>query len=98
MRFGGCTTSISSYSDWSAAASRKKLRTPTSISHFALLKSMNGSDCRTCTSKRESIGKTGEVEPAAPAREFALVIRYSTTTRVDVSGTSVSNEVETSWM
>ena len=58
------------------AASRKKLRTATSISHLAVLKSMNGSDCRTCTSKRESARQVPRsVRPPTAACANALLTR-----------------------
>ena len=77
----------------SPAASWKKLRTAMSISHLAELKSMNGSACRTWTSKRASIP---DWLPDYRAGANPSLKRQSTVTCVDVSGTSVSSDVETS--
>src|SRR5436305_2026857 len=96
-RFGGRTTSNSSYTDWSGAVSRKKFLTPTSISHLAVLKSMNGSDWCTCTSNLASRPWRSDSAGLAGC-ENALLTRYSTSTRVEVSGTSVSIDVDTSWI
>src|ERR1700681_3035796 len=77
--------------DESTEASRNRLRTASNISHLALPKSMNGNDCLTCTSNRES--KAGR----SPTIAKALLRRYNTTTRVNVSGSSASSLVDTSW-
>src|SRR3954463_14220688 len=95
-RLGGRTTRSSSYTDWSAAVSRKKFRTAKSISHFALLKLKKGNDCRTCTSKRLSNPGPGAPSATLPARANPLLTRYITRTRVAVSGTVVSTVVDTS--
>src|ERR1700726_4808956 len=73
MRLGGRTTSSSSYPDCWSTVSRKKLRTARSISHLAFEKFMKGSDCRTCTSNRESSPDRSEPSEPTPGRANALL-------------------------